>query len=80
LQKTKGGAKRERDFLIVGYSCWTGGKMKEKGERGLTIEKLRKFKGFENVKEDEAEEVIETLKILALITYQLYHQPKRKII
>jgi hypothetical protein len=52
--------------------------MKEKGERGLTVEKLRKFKGFEKVKEDEAEEVIETLKELALITYQLYHQPNKK--
>lgn len=37
----------------------------------LTIEELRKFKGFEEISESEAKEIIETLFQLAIIAYNI---------
>lgn len=38
----------------------------------LTIEKLREFRGFENVSDEEAEKVIHSVKELSVILYQYY--------
>ncbi|WP_269221884.1 hypothetical protein [Flavobacterium sp. IMCC34518] len=37
----------------------------------LTIEELRKFKGFEEISESEAKEIIESLFQLAIIGYNI---------
>ena len=42
----------------------------------LTIEKLKEFKGFGNVSEQEAEEIIATLDKLARICFEFYSQSK----
>lgn len=39
--------------------------------RVITIEELRQFDGFENVSDEKATEIIETVKELALITYSI---------
>jgi hypothetical protein len=38
----------------------------------LTIEKLRTFEGFENIRDEEAEEIILNLSILSSILYKTY--------
>jgi len=44
----------------------------------LTIEKVRQFKGFENISDEAAENIIDTLKQLSLITYEYYITTKQK--
>jgi hypothetical protein len=43
----------------------------------LTIEKVREFKGFENVSNEEAEHIIQTLQQFAYIAYEHYVQCKK---
>lgn len=43
---------------------------------GLTIEKLREFKGFESVSDDEAERIIYSVKELSIILYHHYLNKK----
>lgn len=50
----------------------------------LTIEKLREFPGFENVNDQEAEIIVNTVKSLALIIYKnfdalLAHDKSQKL-
>jgi len=42
----------------------------------LNIEKLKEFKGFKNVSQNEAEEIIETLDKLSRICFEFYSQNK----
>lgn len=49
---------------------------KEKGREELTVEKLRTFKEFENVSEEEAEKIIHSVKELSVILYQHYLNKK----
>jgi hypothetical protein len=56
-----------------------GKDLEEKGKPCsiLTIEKVREFKGFENVSNDEAEKIISTLEQFAMIAYEQYIQFKK---
>lgn len=40
----------------------------------LTVEKLRKFKGFENISDDEATELISSYRIFSSITYNCFQK------
>ncbi|MDP2385676.1 MAG: hypothetical protein Q8M29_04855 [Bacteroidota bacterium] len=46
--------------------------------KGLTYEKLKQYKGFENITEEEAEEQITIIKKLAKILYYLYVHEEQK--
>jgi len=47
-------------------------------ESGLTIEKLRKYKGLENLSDKEAYEIISALKKFSYITYKYYSKIKQQ--
>jgi hypothetical protein len=47
-------------------------------ENGLTYEKLKSYKGFENVTEEEAKNEIQTIKKLARILHFLMLEEQRK--
>lgn len=47
-------------------------------KQGLTIEKLRTYKGLEEVTEDEAYKIIETLTRLSQLTFRVYFEYKEK--
>jgi len=44
----------------------------------LTVEKLRTYKGFENVSEEQAIQDITTIKAFARILYEKYKQENQK--
>ena len=46
-------------------------------EEGLRIEKLRKYKGLENLSDKEAQEIVCGLKRFARITYNYYDKIKQ---
>lgn len=48
------------------------GKVNEPPEMALTYEKLKTYRGFENLKEEEAEVHIDSIKKLARILYYMY--------
>ena len=48
------------------------------GKIGLTIEKLRTFKGLEKLSEQEAQKVIESIRRFSKIMLRLYYQLKKK--
>ncbi len=50
---------------------------KEKGKEDLTVEKLRTFKGFEKVSDEEAEQIIHSVKELSVIICQHYLNTKK---
>ncbi len=55
--------------------------MKEKKAdhiKRVTVEKLRTYKGFENVTDEEAEKQIETIKTLAKILFRMYENDNRE--
>jgi len=45
---------------------------KDKETKGLTVEKLKTFDGFENICNKEAEEIIKSLDILSMIMYDCF--------
>ncbi len=45
----------------------------------LTIEKLKTFKGFENIEDEEAENIILTVKTFAKLTFRYYNQLKNNL-
>lgn len=47
-----------------------------KKHKKLGIDELRKFPGFENFTEDEAEETIKTLETLSILFYELFMKEK----
>ncbi|MBO9703464.1 MAG: hypothetical protein J7604_24870 [Sporocytophaga sp.] len=47
-------------------------------ENGLAIEKLRKYKGLENLSDKEAYEIISVLKKFSYITYKYYPKIKQQ--
>jgi len=50
-------------------------------KKGLTVEKLRTFKGFENVTDEKALEIIDNLKRFAIIAckyYRIYKEQKQE--
>lgn len=47
-----------------------------KKHKRLTVEELRSCKGFENISEDEAEEIIQLLEKLSILFYELYMKQK----
>lgn len=53
--------------------------MKNKREE-FTIEKLRTFKGLENLTDEEAQKALQTLKTLARLTYAVYKRNKEELI
>ena len=44
----------------------------EKETKGLTVEKLRTFEGFEDLSESEAEDIIKSYNIFATVTYNYF--------
>ncbi len=42
----------------------------------LTIDELRSCKGFENVSDEEANNIVEALEKLSILFYELYHKQK----
>jgi len=46
--------------------------IEENAPKRITVEQLRKYKGFENVSEEEANNIVETLYQLAVIAYYCY--------
>lgn len=44
----------------------------------LTIEKVKQFKGFENISDEEAENIAYSLKQFSLLTYRYYQRLKKK--
>jgi len=46
----------------------------EKPIEDLTIEKLRTFSGFENTNNEEAENIIQTIKQFTIIAYNSYRK------
>lgn len=50
----------------------------EQQKNELTIEKLRKYEGFENIDEEEGKEHIKLIKTFARILYDIYQQENRK--
>ncbi|MBA3704677.1 MAG: hypothetical protein H0W84_01895 [Bacteroidetes bacterium] len=49
---------------------------KNKKQKRLTIEELKKFNGFENYSDDQAKEIIKPLGKLSIVFYELYKQQK----
>jgi predicted ATP-binding protein involved in virulence len=45
------------------------GKRKSKATGRLTIESLRQFEGFENVSDEEADDIVKSLEQLAVLLY-----------
>lgn len=46
-------------------------------KKRITPEELRKFKGFENHSDEQAEEAIMTIERLAMIFYELFMKQKK---
>lgn len=46
--------------------------IEENAPKRITVEQLRKYKGFENVSDEEAGNIVETLYKLAVIAYHCY--------
>lgn len=44
----------------------------------LTIEKLRTFKGFENVSDEEGENIIRTIKDYTIVAYHVFEKIQRE--
>lgn len=44
----------------------------------LTVEKVKQFKGFENISDEEAENIAYSLKQFSLLTYRYYQRQKKK--
>lgn len=49
-------------------------KPKKLNEENLTVEKLREFKGFENVGDEEAQEIVASIQELSIILYEFINQ------
>jgi hypothetical protein len=47
-------------------------------EKKLTPDKLRRYKGFENINDEEAINIIETLYQLSLLTFTIYNNNRRQ--
>ena len=45
---------------------------KNKETKGLTVERLRTFEGFEDLSESEAEDIIKSYNIFATVTYNYF--------
>ena len=45
---------------------------KDKETKGLTVEKLRTFEGFEDLSESEGDEVIKSIDKLSMIMYECF--------
>lgn len=54
----------------------SGGLKPEKDD--LSVEDIRKFPGFENCPQEEAERIIQTLKVLCEITFTIYSKKKEQ--
>ena len=50
----------------------------EQQKNELTIEKLRKYEGYENIDEEEGKEHIKLIKTFARVLYDIYQQENRK--
>ncbi len=50
----------------------------EQPKSELTLEKLRTYKGFENVSDEKAAEDIKAIKTFARILYDIYQRESRK--
>lgn len=46
---------------------------KSKEKRKLTIKELRKFKGLENLSNEDAQEIIDSLEIMAITIFSIYN-------
>lgn len=46
---------------------------------GLTIEQLRTLKSYKNITQEQAQEIIGSIKMLVLLCYEHLHQKKNKI-
>ena len=44
----------------------------------LTVEKVKQFKGFENISDEEDENIAYSLKQFSLLTYRYYQRQKEK--
>ena len=53
-------------------------KNKNKIPEDLTVEKVKQFKGFENISDEEAENIAYSLKQFSLLTYRYYQRQKKK--
>ncbi|MBI4947907.1 MAG: hypothetical protein HY840_16070 [Bacteroidetes bacterium] len=51
---------------------------KKKDYEDLTIEKVKSFKGFENISDEEAANIAYSLKQFSLLTYRYYTRQKQK--
>ena len=49
-----------------------------KAHKRLTIDELRKCKGFENYSDEQAEETIQTLETLSILFYELHNKERQK--
>lgn len=52
--------------------------IEENAPKRITVEQLRKYKGFENVSDEEASNIVETLYKLAVIAYHCYIEHEDK--
>lgn len=46
---------------------------KSKEKRKLTIDELRKFKGLENLSDEDAQETIDSLEVMAIAIFSIYN-------
>ncbi len=42
-------------------------------QKKITIDELRKFKGLENLSDEEAQEIIDSLEIMAIAIFSIYN-------
>ncbi|MCG8402754.1 MAG: hypothetical protein MJA84_14365 [Firmicutes bacterium] len=49
-------------------------KNQEEKNKGLTIEKLKKYQGFENLSDEEVKELIQNIDQLALVFYDYFKE------
>lgn len=50
-----------------------------KKQKGISVEELKKLKNYENVSDQEAQEIVYAIKNLALIFYEHLNQRKKQI-
>jgi hypothetical protein len=51
---------------------------KKENNEDLTIEKVKGFKGFENISDDEANDIALSIKQFSLLAYNYYKKFKKK--
>lgn len=55
-------------------------KKENRNDEDLTIDKVKKFKGFENISDDEAQNIAASLKEFSLIAFEIFLNQTNKII